>query len=83
MNLLYKLHTLQRSDACPIRTHLVTARGEQVADRCNNSLSYYGVDFTRKHFMSGKEKGPLLRKIQSDIFFDDTPSHIKSSFKNG
>lgn len=71
---LMHLHRLQASysgDACPIRTALVTARSVPAHERALRTLRAWRVEVDDALFLAGKDKGPSLRSLGADIFFDD------------
>lgn len=62
-----------------LRTSIVTARNSPAEMRVLNSLDAWGVDVDDAFFLGGIEKGPVLKVLQPDIFFDDQLLHIESA----
>ena len=55
---------------------LVTARSIATLERAVITMENAGVTIGESYFMSGKEKTPVLKVIDPDIFFDDQKAHI-------
>uniref|UniRef100_A0A3Q1G9F8 5'-nucleotidase, cytosolic IA n=1 Tax=Acanthochromis polyacanthus TaxID=80966 RepID=A0A3Q1G9F8_9TELE len=79
-----KLQVKAPDEPCPIRTYLVTSRdGGCGGYRALNSLRTWGLMVDVAVFLGGTEKGPTLKRIRPNIFFDDQQSHIKAALKVG
>ncbi|XP_041715952.1 cytosolic 5'-nucleotidase 1A-like isoform X2 [Coregonus clupeaformis] len=69
---------------CPIRTYLVTSRGEAYAGaRVLKTLRLWDLEIDDIRFLKGAPKGPVLQEIQPHIFFDDQMLHIKAAIEVG
>lgn len=80
--LFIKLIELQKElprENNPVRVALVTARGIQSHFRVMKTLNSWGVRLHEAVFCGGTPKGPVLRAMHADIFFDDTRSNIDSA----
>lgn len=79
-NFLRKLGSVQKEFRdqdveCPIRTALVTARGEEARLRVLNTLESWDLDMNEQFFMSGEPKTEILRALNPNLFFDDQDKH--------
>lgn len=83
--LVHKLVALRNalpSDArghCLLRIGLVTARGLESSARVVNTLRSWGLGLDELVFAGGSDKGPLLRAMNADFFFDDTGHNVQSA----
>ncbi len=79
---LSALHDLQASypsDACPIRTALVTARSAPAHKRVILTLRQWQVRLDESLFLGGRDKGPFLEAFGADLFFDDSRHNIDNA----
>ncbi|MCG8673296.1 MAG: 5'-nucleotidase [Pseudomonadales bacterium] len=80
---LKTLHQLQsafgNSEACPIRTALVTARSAPAHERVVRTLRDWDIRIDESLFLGGLEKGPFLKAFGADVFFDDQEGHCLSA----
>lgn len=67
------------ADNSPLRVALVTARGLQSHGRVIRTLREWGIQLNEAVFCGGAPKGPILRALGADVFFDDTKSNITSA----
>jgi len=68
----------------PIRTYLVTARSAASAGiRALKTLRSWGLNVDEALFLAGAPKGPILKKINPHLFFDDQLRNIDNSLKHG
>lgn len=67
---------------CRLRIGLVTARGIESSGRVMNTLRTWGLSLDELVFAGGSEKGPLLKAMGADFFFDDTGHNVRSSNEN-
>lgn len=65
-----------------LRTSIVTARNSPAEMRVLNTLDSWGVDVDDAFFLGGIEKGPVLKLLGPDIFFDDQLTHIESALEH-
>ncbi|MCY4040286.1 MAG: 5'-nucleotidase [Gammaproteobacteria bacterium] len=79
---LEALHTLQRmfdeSEACPIRTALVTARSAPAHKRVIQTLRKWDIRLDECLFLGGQDKAAFLEAFNADIFFDDQQANCDS-----
>ncbi len=79
---LEALHELQRmfdeSDACPIRTALVTARSAPAHKRVIQTLRAWDIRLDECLFLGGQDKAAFLDAFNADIFFDDQQANCDS-----
>ncbi|CAB1339898.1 unnamed protein product [Coregonus sp. 'balchen'] len=69
---------------CPIRTYLVTSRGEDCGGaRVHKTLRLWDLEIDDIRFLKGAPKGPVLQEIQPHIFFDDQMVHINAAIEVG
>ena len=82
-NFLQALHGLQAefadSDACPIRTALVTARSAPAHERVVRTLREWNIRIDESLFLGGLDKGEFLKSFGADVFFDDQQMHCESA----
>ncbi|XP_054474755.1 cytosolic 5'-nucleotidase 1A-like [Anoplopoma fimbria] len=79
-----KFYAKNERMTCPIRTFLVTARGEASSkNRVLKTLRSWGLEIDEAFFLEGAPKGPLLQKIKPHIFFDDQMFHIEGAKELG
>lgn len=62
-----------------IRIGLFTARDFEVAARLLHTLNHWGLSVDESMFLSGTNKGPLLKQFGADFFFDDHLKHCHSA----
>lgn len=79
--LFCKLHELQaalRETSAPALLHigLLTARGTHAHARVMTTFRSWGVSVDEAVFSDGAPKGPLLKAMSADFFFDDTHKHV-------
>jgi 5'-nucleotidase len=82
---LSALHQLQQTfatDACPIRTALITARSAPAHERIVHTFRAWGIRIDEALFLGGLNKGDFLKAFDADIFFDDQQSHCNSTRKH-
>ncbi len=79
---LHHIQTHFDSDASPIRTALVTARGAPAHERVVRTLRAWNIRIDEALFLGGMEKGPFLRAFGADIFFDDQKGHCESASRH-
>lgn len=75
---LTKLHEVQGifdSEACPIRTALVTARDAPSHERVVRTLREWKIRIDEAMFLGGLSKQEFLKAFGADLFFDDQHSH--------
>jgi len=81
-NFLSMLHQIQLdypSEASPIRTALITARGAPAHERVIRTLRAWNIRIDEALFLGGKPKGEFLKAFGADIFFDDQQKHCESA----
>lgn len=66
----------------PLRVALVTARGLQSHGRVIRTLRQWGIQLNEAVFCGGTAKGPILKALGADVFFDDTKSNIASALNH-
>lgn len=79
---LAALHAIQSeypTNASPIRTALVTARGAPAHERVIRTLRSWGIRIDEALFLGGRDKGEFLKAFGADIFFDDQTRHCESA----
>ena len=76
LKLLSKLKGHSEEISKKIEISLVTVRGKESYERVNNTFREWGVLVDNYHFMDGKSKEGVLKKLAPDIFFDDQIKHI-------
>lgn len=77
---LTALHNLQSefsSEACPIRTALVTARSAPAHERVIRTLRARNVRIDESLFLGGLPKAEFLKAYGADVFFDDQLPHCE------
>ncbi|WP_163931362.1 5'-nucleotidase [Paraferrimonas sp. SM1919] len=75
-NFISKVDTVAKQ--CPqVSWSLVTARGPNALPRAVNTLSHWQLNPAGVYFLSGQDKTPILRGLNSSLFFDDHPSHCE------
>lgn len=62
-----------------LRIGLVTARGLGASGRVMTTLKQWGLSLDELIFAGGTDKGPLLKAMMADFFFDDTGHNLKSA----
>lgn len=77
--LLRTLSVLQGKfpDTSPIRTALVTARGNPAHERIARTFRAWNVRVDEAFFMDGSDKSRILEAFAPHIFFDDQEAHCK------
>lgn len=81
MPMLKELHAIRTAHPeLPIRVILVTSRG---ASTCFRPLEKISHMFDQSTFLAGKSKGPALKQLGADIFFDDAAHHCVSAAEHG
>ncbi len=63
----------------PIRTALVTARSRDTQKRIITTMASWGIRIDESFFLSGLDKGKILKAFNADIFFDDQHKHCQSA----
>jgi len=84
-NFLAMLHKIQLdypSEASPIRTALVTARGAPAHERVIRTLRAWNIRIDEAMFLGGMQKGEFLKAFGADIFFDDQQKHCESALQH-
>ncbi|UVE19366.1 5'-nucleotidase [Pseudomonas sp. LS44] len=79
---LFALHRLQQefpSEACPIRTALVTARSAPAHERVIRTLREWNIRLDESFFLGGLEKAAILETFGADVFFDDQLGHCEKA----
>ncbi|MBM7059399.1 5'-nucleotidase [Pseudomonas sp. UL073] len=79
---LAALHSLQQefpSEACPIRTALVTARSAPAHERVIRTLREWNIRLDESFFLGGLEKSAVLEAFGADVFFDDQLGHCEKA----
>ena len=76
LKLLTKLKKYSPEISEKIEISLVTVRGEESYERVDKTFQEWGVLVDNYHFMDGKSKSTVLKKLNPDIFFDDQLKHI-------
>ncbi len=79
---LAALHALQQdhpTDACPIRTALVTARSAPAHERVIRTLRDWDIRIDEALFLGGMSKAAFLQAFGADIFFDDQQGHCETA----
>lgn len=79
---LEKLHSLQQTyppGQSPIKLSLVTNRGMPAHERPIQTLRAWGIELDEVVFGAGAPKGPILKALKADIFFDDSAKNISSA----
>jgi len=76
---LHHIQTHFDTEASPIRTALVTARGAPAHERVVRTLRAWNIRIDEALFLGGKDKGQFLRAFGADIFFDDQKGHCESA----
>jgi 5'-nucleotidase len=74
---LHKIQKLFPTDACPIRTALVTARDAPAHERVIHTLRTWDIRMDEALFLGGLSKGEFLKAFEADIFFDDQQGHCQ------
>jgi 5'-nucleotidase len=83
------LEALQRLQAAAatlpirIRTALVTARSAPAHERAVRTLMDWNIAVDEAMFLGGLAKGPFLKELQPDFFFDDQAGHCDSAAAAG
>ncbi len=83
------LEALQRLQAAAatlpirIRTALVTARSAPAHERAVRTLMDWNIVVDEAMFLGGLAKGPFLKELQPDFFFDDQAGHCDSAAAAG
>jgi 5'-nucleotidase len=75
-NFINKIDVLQQVHR-HIKWSLVTARGGKALKRAMHTIEAWNLHPSQCFFMEGSDKTPILKSINSDIFFDDHPNHCK------
>ncbi|PWB30918.1 5'-nucleotidase [Pseudomonas sp. SDI] len=65
------------SDACPIRTALVTARSAPAHERVIRTLREWDIRLDESLFLGGLDKSAFLEAFAADVFFDDQAGHCE------
>lgn len=79
---LMQLQNELSGETTPVRVALVTARGLQSHGRVIRTLREWGIQLNEAIFCGGAAKGPILRALGADVFFDDTKSNITSALSH-
>ena len=80
-NFLHKLSELRRvflnnHNVSKVRIALVTARNAPAHERVVRTLRAWGTPADEAHFVSSREKTPILKAVGAHIFFDDQERHV-------
>ncbi|XP_067278405.1 cytosolic 5'-nucleotidase 1A-like [Pseudorasbora parva] len=68
----------------PIRTYLITSRSPTSPGlRALKTLKWEKLEINEAFFLSGADKGPVLKAIKPHIFFDDQLPHVTGALENG
>jgi hypothetical protein len=88
-NLLLKINAIQRieekilhtdrSYKKRLRVAIVTSRNAPADERAVLSLKNWGVTVDDAFFLGGIAKGPIIRALEPDIFFDDQMLHVEQT----
>uniref|UniRef100_A0A8C7P7A0 5'-nucleotidase, cytosolic IB b n=1 Tax=Oncorhynchus mykiss TaxID=8022 RepID=A0A8C7P7A0_ONCMY len=79
-----KFYAKNERMTCPIRTYLVTSRGDDCSRaRVLNTLRSWELEIDDIRFLAGAPKGPILQEIRPHIFFEDQMFHIEEAIKMG
>ncbi len=76
---LHQIQSEYSTEASPIRTALVTARGAPAHERAIRTLRAWNIRIDEAIFLGGMDKGPFLKAFDADIFFDDQSKHCDSA----
>jgi 5'-nucleotidase len=76
---LHRIQSLFPSEASPIRTALITARGAPAHERVVRTLRAWNIRIDEAMFLGGMSKGAFLQAFGADIFFDDQRGHCESA----
>lgn len=76
---LHQIQSEYPTEASPIRTALVTARGAPAHERAIRTLRAWNIRIDEAIFLGGMDKGPFLKAFDADIFFDDQSKHCDSA----
>ena len=68
---LHRLQSQFKSEDCPIRTALVTARSAPSHERVIITLRRWNIRIDESLFLGGLDKINFLRSFGADVFFDD------------
>lgn len=82
LDALQKLQGAFPSEACPIRTALVTARSAPTHERVIRTLRDWNIRLDESLFLGGLSKGEFLKAYGADVFFDDQPIHCLSAVEH-
>lgn len=66
----------------PLSLALVTARGSESGQRVLKTLEHWGLTLDVIRFADGADKGPILKALKADFFFDDTHHNIRSALEH-
>lgn len=75
-NFIRKIDILQKANN-KVKWSLVTARGGRALKRAIYTIEQWNLNPSQCFFMEGSDKTPILKVINSDMFFDDHPNHCK------
>jgi len=75
-NFIRKIDLLQKANN-NITWSLVTARGGRALKRAMYTIEQWNLNPSQCFFMEGSDKTPILKAINSDMFFDDHRNHCK------
>ncbi len=67
------------TEAAPLRTALITARGAPSHERVIRTLRAWGIRIDEALFLGGLSKAPFLDAFDADIFFDDQERHCEEA----
>lgn len=76
---LQKIQSEHPTDAAPIRTALVTARGAPAHERVIKTLRAWDIRIDEALFLGGLDKAIFLDSFEADIFFDDNCGNCASA----
>lgn len=82
LSVLHQIQTIMPSDASPIRTALITARGVPAHERVIRTLRSWDIRIDEALFLGGMDKSAFLTAFGADIFFDDQPVHCHAASRH-
>lgn len=75
-NFIRKIDRIQKHSSY-VKWSLVTARGGKAFKRAMYTIEQWKLAPDQCFFMEGSDKTPILKAIESDMFFDDHPKHCQ------
>jgi 5'-nucleotidase len=82
LSVLHQIQTIMPSDASPIRTALITARGVPAHERVIRTLRSWDIRIDEALFLGGMDKSAFLTAFGADIFFDDQAVHCHAASRH-